>query len=143
MKSKPRKLFLFVFTVLLPLHLLGMVPGGNTVGSARKLTALVVGAGPVGFSTALALDSLGTFSEITVVEKRPESAFESTKAYLYLLDKRGQKITDLLNMTSIIAQHSVTSLESAGLNEVLPSGEIRYIHSTPTIDSDDKHTLTT
>ena len=131
MKSalSPRTLlFVFVCTVLLlPPHLLGMMLG-NTVGTKRKLTALVIGAGPVGFSTALALDSLGTFSEITVVEKRPESAFESTKAYLYLLDKRGQQITDLLNMTNIIAQRSVTSLESTGLNEIFPTGEIRYVH---------------
>ena len=79
---------LLLFTVLFPyLAALGMMT--PTVASTRKLSALIVGAGPVGFSTALALDSLGTFSEITVVEKRPETAFESTKAYLYLLDKRG------------------------------------------------------
>ena len=114
-----------LFTALLPPLLFGMMC--STVASTRKLTALIVGAGPVGYSTALALDSLGTFSEITVVEKRPETSFESTKAYLYLLDKRGQQITDLLNMTSIIAQRSVTSLESAGLNECLPTGEIRYV----------------
>lgn len=102
--------------------------------STLRRSALVVGAGPVGLSTALALQKLEMFSEITIVERRSRSGFESNKAYLYLIDKRGQRLTDLLGLTTAIADRAVSSLLFPTLTEVLPNSVAR-VQKLPVMDS--------
>ena len=97
-------------------------------------SCLVVGSGPVGLTTALALSRLGF--TVTCVERRAESAFESTKAYLYLLDRRGQRMTNLLDLTSKVAERAVSSLASQELREIMPSGQIN-VKALPVMDTKD------
>ena len=61
----------------------------------QKKSAVIIGAGPVGLAASLMLEKCG-YTDITIVEKRPRDSFESSKAYLYLIDLRGQRITDLI-----------------------------------------------
>ena len=63
--------------------------------SPRGKSAVIIGGGPVGLAASLMLEKCG-WSDITIVEKRSEEAFENTKAYMYLIDGRGQKITKVL-----------------------------------------------
>ena len=90
-----------------------------------KRRCVVCGAGPVGLASALTLansDKAG-FDEIYVVEKREAGVFESEKAYLYLLDGRGQRLTDSIKgMTQKFADLSVSSKEFTELTEVLTDG---------------------
>jgi 2-polyprenyl-6-methoxyphenol hydroxylase-like FAD-dependent oxidoreductase len=82
-----------------------------------KQRVVIVGAGPAGLCSALMLQQHG-WEDITIVEGRPQSSFESEKAYLYLLNTRGQKITDLLGVTERIAERAVSSFQFTTLKEV-------------------------
>lgn len=84
----------------------------------------VVGAGPAGLSTALMLEGLG-YRDITVVEKRSYTSFESEKAYLYNLGPRGIRLTDMLGLTAAISARSISSFNVTSLHEILPTSEVR------------------
>jgi 2-polyprenyl-6-methoxyphenol hydroxylase-like FAD-dependent oxidoreductase len=87
-------------------------------------TAVIVGGGPVGLATALTLakSEASSFNNVVVLEKRKAGAFESEKAYLYLLDGRGQKLTDSMGITQSLASSSVSSKQFTELNELLTDG---------------------
>lgn len=88
----------------------------------RQRPVTIVGGGPVGLATALTLNQRG-FQDITVIEKRPQSlTFEQEKSYLYLIDARGQLLTDSLNITSQLASKGVPSSVFTSLTEVLVDG---------------------
>lgn len=58
---------------------------------ATKKSAVIVGGGPVGLATALTLSNAPHFYDVTLVEQSPETAsYDPTKAYLYLVNPRGQ-----------------------------------------------------
>jgi 2-polyprenyl-6-methoxyphenol hydroxylase-like FAD-dependent oxidoreductase len=58
---------------------------------ATKKSAVIVGGGPVGLATALTLSNAPHYYDITLVEQSPEtSGYDPTKAYLYLVNPRGQ-----------------------------------------------------
>lgn len=84
---------------------------------------VVLGAGPVGLGCALMLRARG-FSDVTVVERREIRKIETEKAYLYLLDGRGRRLTDKLGLTQRVARDAVFSRDFTSLVEVLPSGGI-------------------
>ena len=84
----------------------------------------IIGAGPAGLSTALMLEGLG-YRDITVVEKRSYTSFESEKAYLYNLGPRGIRLTDMLGLTSDISARSISSFNFTSLHEILPTSEVR------------------
>lgn len=84
---------------------------------------LIVGGGPVGLATAVMLRRRG-WGNITVVEKRPQS-FDSERSYMYLLEGRGQRLTDLLGLTPEMAKVGVPIKEFTNLTYVLPTGKTR------------------
>ena len=96
----------------------------NTATRIVKKSAVIVGAGPCGLAASLVLNKLG-WEDVTIIEKRSPEFFEATKAYLYLIDKRGQRCMDLIDMTSKIAKRAVKSSETGLMNEVLTTGEVR------------------
>lgn len=66
--------------------------------------ALVVGGGPAGLATALMLAHRG-WTNITVLEKRTAADYdEPDKSFNYLIDGRGQKLTDLLGLTELLSR---------------------------------------
>jgi len=72
---------------------------------------VIVGGGPAGLGTALILAKRG-WSNITVIEKRPSADYyEPDKSFSYQIDGRGQKLTDLLNITSKLADLSVSNTD--------------------------------
>ena len=93
----------------------------NMQASPNK-RGVIIGAGPVGLASALMLAKSSWFEDITIVERREEGGFEREKAYLYLLDGRGQKITDKLNLTEKLADKAVSSSSFTELTEVLVDG---------------------
>lgn len=73
--------------------------------------AVIVGGGPAGLATALILAKNG-WNKITVLERRSSaSSYEVDKSYSYLIDGRGQKITDLFGLTEKLAKISVPNNE--------------------------------
>ena len=72
---------------------------------------LIVGGGPAGLATALMLAKRG-WTNITVLEKRAAADYyEPDKAFNYLIDGRGQKLTDFLGLTEELANISVPSTD--------------------------------
>lgn len=72
----------------------------NTVNDTvikNKRSAVIIGGGPVGLAASLMLEKCG-WNDIKIIEKRSSNFFESSKAYLYLVDRRGQRCTNLLGM---------------------------------------------
>lgn len=65
--------------------------------------------GPVGLAGALMLEKAG-WTDIKVIEKRSSNFFESNKAYLYLVDCRGQRCTNLIGMIQMIQSVSLLRL---------------------------------
>ena len=75
-----------------------------------RKSAVIVGAGPSGLAASLLLEKCG-WDDVTIIEKRATNFFESSKAYLYLIDGRGQKCTNALGTVIII--YSSTYLTAA------------------------------
>ncbi|PAX59753.1 FAD-dependent oxidoreductase [Brunnivagina elsteri] len=72
---------------------------------------LIVGGGPAGLATALVLAKRG-WTNITVLEQCIASDYyEQDKSFNYLIDGRGQDLTDLLGLTEELSQISVPSTE--------------------------------
>jgi 2-polyprenyl-6-methoxyphenol hydroxylase-like FAD-dependent oxidoreductase len=73
--------------------------------------ALIVGGGPAGLAAALMLAQRG-WTGITVLEKRVAADYyEPDKSFNYLIDGRGQKLTDLLGITQQLSTIGVSNQE--------------------------------
>jgi len=76
-----------------------------------KKNVVIMGGGPAGLGTALMLAKRG-WKDITVIEKRPSADYyEPDKSFSYQIDGRGQKLTDLLELTAKLADLSVSNTE--------------------------------
>ncbi|KAL7472907.1 hypothetical protein ACHAXS_013285 [Conticribra weissflogii] len=68
----------------------------NNNNNTKRKHAIVVGAGPVGLAAALVLSTRHSY-DVTLLESSPRSASQSnydpTKAFLYLVNARGQTLT--------------------------------------------------
>ncbi|NBD33191.1 MAG: FAD-dependent oxidoreductase, partial [Cyanobacteria bacterium] len=81
------------------------------MNDAYSKKIVIVGGGPAGFGTALMLAQRG-WKDITVIEKRPAADYyEPDKSFSYQIDGRGQKLTDLLNITPQLANLSVPNTD--------------------------------
>ncbi|MEH2466813.1 FAD-dependent oxidoreductase [Nostoc sp.] len=70
-----------------------------------------MGGGPAGLGTALMLAKRG-WKDITVIEKRQSADYyEPDKSFSYQIDGRGQKLTDLSELTAKLADLSVANTE--------------------------------
>lgn len=95
---------------------------------------VIVGGGPAGLSTALVLESRG-WKDITIIEKRSPSSFETEKAYLYFLDGRGQRLTDSIRATSLMAERATGSSSFTTINVFTPDSKIK-VNPIPALKSD-------
>ena len=68
--------------------------------SKHKRSAVIIGAGPVGLAASLMLVKCG-WNDITIVEKRSKEFIGNTFSYIYTIDGRSQKVTDLLGRKNI------------------------------------------
>ena len=69
--------------------------------ATTECDAVVVGCGPAGLAAAVELRARG-FARVVAVDRRgAPNEFEPQKAYLYLLDARGQRWTDARNATFV------------------------------------------
>ncbi|MHC5725095.1 MAG: FAD-dependent oxidoreductase, partial [Nostoc sp.] len=81
------------------------------MNNSYKKNVVIMGGGPAGLGTALMLAKRG-WKDITVIEKRPSADYyEPDKSFSYQIDGRGQKLTDLLELTAKLADLSVPSTD--------------------------------
>lgn len=100
--------------------------------SSSCRNVLIVGGGPAGLAVALMLAKRG-WTEITVLEKRVAADYyEPDKSFSYLIDGRGQKLTDLLGLTEKLATIGVANTEFY-LTRIQPNGS-RKTMKLPLID---------
>lgn len=93
---------------------------------------LIVGGGPAGLATALMLAKQG-WTNVTVLEKRPAADYyEPDKSFNYLIDGRGQKLTDWLGITDQISKIGVPTTEFY-LTLIKPNGN-RKTFKVPVAD---------
>ncbi|GAX80168.1 hypothetical protein CEUSTIGMA_g7606.t1 [Chlamydomonas eustigma] len=79
----------------------------NVVRAQSNISgALVIGGGPAGLALSLMLQRRG-WTDITVLEKLPLDFDDSTKSYVYAIDGRGRKFTDLFGLTDNVKDASV------------------------------------
>ncbi len=96
----------------------------------------IVGGGPAGLATALMLANRG-WTNITVLERRAAADYyEPEKSYNYLIDARGQQLTDLLGLTESLAALGVPNAEFY-LTRILPNGN-RNTFKVPTVNPNPK-----
>lgn len=86
-------------------------------------SAVVVGAGPAGLAAAWVLAARGF--EVTVLERRAEpNPYEPQRAYLYLVDGRGQQFTDMAGITEELAAPEVSvSNKDYTITRCFPDGK--------------------
>ena len=110
---------------------LHLAPFTMVATSGIRAPALVVGGGPAGLATAWVLDQSGF--DVTLLEQRPEaSMYESQKAYLYLVDGRGQVFTDAAGLTDELASPELSvSSTNYTVTRLMPDGE--RINAVPPI----------
>jgi 2-polyprenyl-6-methoxyphenol hydroxylase-like FAD-dependent oxidoreductase len=95
-------------------------------------SVLIVGGGPAGLATALMLAKRG-WKNITVLEQRSTADYyEPDKSFNYLIDGRGQKFTDYLELTPKLSTISV-STQDFYLTRIAPDGS-RKSSKLPIID---------
>ena len=96
-----------------------------TESSTARTNVTIVGGGPAGLATALMLAKRG-WTDITVLEQRTAADYyEPDKSYNYLIDGRGQQLTDLLGLTE-----SLADLGDPMLNFISPAFS-RMVNATP------------
>lgn len=104
----------------------------NEKTNSSQANVLIVGGGPAGLATALMLAKRG-WTNITVLEKRAAADYyEPDKSYNYLIDGRGQKLTDLLGLTGQLSEISVPNTEFY-LTRIKPDGS-RKTFKIPLVD---------
>ena len=96
-------------------------------------SAVVIGGGPVGLATALMLNKLHGY-EVVVIEKRQKNhCFESANNYMFNIDGRGQKLTNLLGFTdSILSKVGISNRDFANMTDVFVDGSTA-VHKLPMI----------
>ena len=87
---------------------------------------VIVGGGPVGLTSALLLESLG-FKDVTVLEQRDNGKFDTERSYLYLIDRRGGKTLDALDLSHKLELRAVKSKEFTSLTELRTDGSTKVI----------------
>ena len=76
--------------------------------SKHQRSAVIIGAGPVGLAASLMLVKCG-WNDITIVEKRSKEFIGNTFSYIYTIDGRSQKVTDLLGRKNIWRLFNITA----------------------------------
>ena len=110
-------------------------PTLNEAKSPRD-NVLVVGGGPAGLATAIMLAHRG-WTNITVLEKRTAADYyEPDKSFNYLIDGRGQQLTDLVGLTASLAELGVPNTEFY-ITRIQPSGK-RKTAKLPIVDANRK-----
>ena len=93
---------------------------------------VVVGGGPTGLSVALLLEKRG-YRNIQVLERTDVNAPENDRSYQFLINGRGQRLTDRLELTEAISKNGVPSSQFRNITVFETNGEL-ITKATPTLD---------
>lgn len=105
---------------------------------AHDVECLVVGGGPGGLAAGLTMQTLG-ISTLVVEQRASADEVEAEKAYLYLVDKRGQQLLDRRELTSTLSSRGVSN-ENFTLIRITPEGVSKPVY--PPIKSDGAYWIT-
>ncbi|MEW5315310.1 MAG: hypothetical protein WDW38_006750 [Sanguina aurantia] len=111
-----------------PIKARGVQVARTSISTAASLTSksgvVVVGGGPAGLATAMMLAKRG-WKDITVLEKNVTVDYGAQdKSYVYCIDRRGMKLTDLLGISDKLPERGVetNSIQLAIVND---KGEVK------------------
>lgn len=108
----------------------------NLLTKYTDCNVLIIGGGPAGLAAALMLAKRG-WTNITVLEYRAAADYyEPDKSFNYLIDGRGQTLTDFLGLTHQLSEIGVPSTEFY-LTQIKPNGN-RKTSKLPTVDPNRK-----
>ena len=113
-----------MYKIIIVAIILVFIKNGLSLAIPNTKPIVIIGGGPTGLASALTFVKLG-YKDITVIEKRKKNkSFDVGKAYLYLIDGRGQTMTNELGLTPKIAEKAVSSSKFQNLTEILPDSTV-------------------
>jgi 2-polyprenyl-6-methoxyphenol hydroxylase-like FAD-dependent oxidoreductase len=105
----------------------------------RKKEAVVVGAGPVGIAAALTLASAPHCYNVHILESSPQTSFDVTRAFLYNVNLRGQKLTSKFSSMQLkLQERGVATSGPIDLTIVPADPNKPLVHTNPLVSTNQK-----
>lgn len=119
--------FRMIFTIRLFLLFIGACCSRGLLQHSKIQAypqVVIVGGGPSGLVSAITLQELG-WKNIVVLEKLPKENIDSSRSYTYLIDGRGQRILNALNLTRLLPQYGVSFTNTTEFTEITSKGQVK------------------
>ena len=91
--------------------------------SVQTQRVVIVGGGPTGLSAALTLEKRG-YKDIHVLERGDLNAAETDRSYQFLINGRGQRLTDHLELTDLLSSGGVPSSQFRNVTVLEANGNL-------------------
>ena len=134
-----------IYILLLIINLLRLPLTSLSTSIPPPTSIVIVGAGPSGLTSALTLRTLFPSTSITILDSSPDpSAYDPTRSFLYLLDKRGRKWTDkyVTPSTSYVQIKDIGIPSEDFRLSILDLSYAKPPISLPIVDSDSRRSST-
>ena len=115
---------MIISAIVLVLFLSDSTIIGGAVLTPASPKDIIVGGGPAGLASALLLEARG-WKDITVLEMRPKETIEKQRAYLYLIDGRGLRVLERLDLLEPLRSTSVSSRTFTSISAFFPDRKVK------------------